>query len=84
MKIQTQQHPWNVYCGITWTAIDDDSYDGAPDSHSPVGSGKTELEAVIDLAEQTVEHLETQVDRWIRAEWATRKELTDLRHPEFK
>jgi hypothetical protein len=35
-----------------WSAIDDDTYDGAPDSHCPVGRGRTEIEAVADLIEQ--------------------------------
>jgi hypothetical protein len=87
MKIETQKHP--PYLGRTgwvtqWSAWDMDTYDGAPDSHCPVGTGSTELEAVIDLATQTVEKLETQLNRWICREWALRKELTDLRHPEFK
>lgn len=34
-----------------WVAVTDD-YDGAPDSHCPVGYGRTEAEAVADLKEQ--------------------------------
>jgi hypothetical protein len=63
MNIKTQQHPWNVYEGITWSAFDDDTYDNAPDSHCPVGNGRTEIEAINDLVEQIVERLETQLDR---------------------
>lgn len=37
-----------------WTAIFSDEYDGAPDSHHPVGMGKTEEEAIADLIEQDV------------------------------
>lgn len=42
-----------------WSAIDVDSYDGAPDSDSrtEIGYGETELAAVIDLMEQ-------MQDRW--------------------
>jgi len=32
-----------------WTAIDDDTYDGASDSRCPVGYGRTEQEAIDDL-----------------------------------
>ena len=35
-----------------WVAIFSDEYDGAPDSHSPVGLGKTQDEAVADLIEK--------------------------------
>jgi hypothetical protein len=66
MKIITQAHPWNHYEGITWTAWDDDTYDGAPDSHCPVGNGSSEREAINDLVEQIVEKLETQLDRCLR------------------
>ncbi len=38
-----------------WIAIDEDTYDGAPDSHSPIGYGATEAEAVADLLEQIEE-----------------------------
>ena len=34
-----------------WAAIFADSYDGAEDSHCPMGFGKTEDEAVADLIE---------------------------------
>jgi hypothetical protein len=65
MKIKTEDHGWSVYEGQVWTAIDDDTYDGAPDSHSPVGWGHTEMDAINDLVEQIVEKLETQLDRCI-------------------
>ena len=35
-----------------WKAIDQNSYDGAPDGNNSVGSGDTALEAVADLIEQ--------------------------------
>jgi hypothetical protein len=35
-----------------WTAIDDDTYDGPG---SPIGSGRTEQEAIADLLEQIEE-----------------------------
>jgi hypothetical protein len=38
-----------------WCAYDEDTYDGAPDSHCPIGYGATEEEAVADLMEQIEE-----------------------------
>ncbi len=35
-----------------WSAIDEDTYDGADDSRCPIGRGATEAEAVADLLEQ--------------------------------
>lgn len=35
-----------------WRAIDQNSYDGAPDGNNSMGSGETALEAVSDLIEQ--------------------------------
>jgi hypothetical protein len=35
-----------------WSAVDDDTYDGAPDQHSAIGYGATEEEAIRDLREQ--------------------------------
>lgn len=35
-----------------WSAIDNDTYDGAEDSNHPVGRGATEAEAITDLKEQ--------------------------------
>ena len=34
-----------------WVAVTDD-YDGAEDSHCPIGWGRTEAEAIADLMEQ--------------------------------
>ncbi len=38
-----------------WSAIDDDTYDGAEDSHCPIGHGATEQDAIDDLLEQIEE-----------------------------
>jgi hypothetical protein len=38
-----------------WSAIDSDTYDGAPDSHCPIGRGPTKEAAVADLLEQIEE-----------------------------
>lgn len=40
-----------------WSAIDEDTYDGAPDTHPPcpIGRGATEAEAIADLLEQIQE-----------------------------
>lgn len=35
-----------------WSAIDDDTYDGADDSSCPIGRGATEQEAIDDLLDQ--------------------------------
>lgn len=35
-----------------WFAIDTDTYDGAPDGHSPVGMGPTPEAAIADLMER--------------------------------
>ena len=37
-----------------WSAVTDD-YDGAEDSHCPIGYGRTETEAIADLMEQIEE-----------------------------
>jgi len=44
MKITTEQR----YDG-SWAAIDEDTYDGAPDGNNTYGSGNTEQEAIEDL-----------------------------------
>jgi hypothetical protein len=66
MKIHTEEQAWSVYEGTTWTAIDTDTYDGAPDSNSPVGWGHTERDAINDLVGQFIEELEEKIDdlRW--------------------
>jgi hypothetical protein len=38
--------------GPEWTAVDDDTYDGAEDSRSPMGWGRTEKEAINDLKDK--------------------------------
>lgn len=43
-----------IYHG-EWMAVDDDTYDGAPDSKSPCGVGSTEQEAIDDLREKIAE-----------------------------
>jgi len=35
-----------------WSAVDDATYDGAEDSHCPIGYGRTEAEAIADLMQQ--------------------------------
>lgn len=40
---------------MDYSAVDDDTYDGAPDSHCPIGRGATEADAVHDLAVQSVD-----------------------------
>ena len=53
MKIATDYWPKPIPIReFDWTAVDSDSYDGAPDSHSPVGYGRTENEAITDLLTQ--------------------------------
>lgn len=44
-----------------WSAVFD-NYDGAPDSHHPMGFGQTELSAVADLLEQDRERSELRAD----------------------
>ena len=63
MNINTQYHGFSPYSkGDVWTATDDDTYDGAPDSNWPVGWGYTEKEAINNLVEQIVERLEDRID----------------------
>jgi len=52
MDIQIERHSLGVYGGVRYSAIDADSYDGAPDSESPMGWGSTPDEAEADLLEQ--------------------------------
>jgi hypothetical protein len=70
MDIKTEKHPPYAHRGqwvTTWSAWDMDTYDGAPDSHCPVGSGSTEAEAINDLVEQITDRLEDKVDELIAA-----------------
>lgn len=48
---------------LAWSAIDDSTYDGAPDSHCPIGRGRTEAEAIADLKEQIEERDEERASR---------------------
>ena len=52
MKIRTTG-PYATYSGgpFEWSAVDDDTYDGAEDSsnRNMVGYGRTEAEAIADL-----------------------------------
>lgn len=53
MKIKTSYvYPPIPQRTMDWQAWDDDTYDGAEDSHSPIGWGATEQEAIDDLKEQ--------------------------------
>ena len=53
MKIVTHYEPKPIPDRRSdWDAIDDDTYDGAEDSHCPVGRGATEQEAIDDLMQQ--------------------------------
>jgi hypothetical protein len=38
-----------------WSAVDDNTYDGAEDSHCPIGYGATERDAIDDLKRQIEE-----------------------------
>ena len=38
-----------------WQALRPDTYDGAPDSHSTIGLGRTPVEALAHLLEQEME-----------------------------
>lgn len=53
MKIRTTyEYPPIPDRSMDWSAIDDDTYDGAEDSHCPIGRGATEAEAIADLKQQ--------------------------------
>lgn len=53
MKIVTEfVHPPIPIRQFDWSAIDDDTYDGAEDSHCPIGYGATEQAAIDDLLDQ--------------------------------
>jgi hypothetical protein len=70
MDIKTEKHPPYVHKGqwvTRWSAWDMDTYDGAPDSHCPVGDGGTEIEAINDLVEKIVDRLEEKVDELMAA-----------------
>lgn len=53
MKIRTEfVYPPIPDRSFDWVATDDDTYDGAEDSHCPIGFGATEQEAIDDLISQ--------------------------------
>ena len=65
MNIQTTKTP------LGWQAIDEDSYDGADESHDcgslyPIGHGDTEQEAIDDLMEQLDRPYSLEVVRGMR------------------
>jgi len=61
MKIRTEYvYPPIPGRSMDWSAVDDDTYDGAPDSNCPIGRGPTEEAAIADLREQL---LEQELDR---------------------
>ncbi len=54
MKIKTERLRY-VPTSMAWSAIDEDTYDGAPDCIGPehcVGTGPTEIDAICDLMDQ--------------------------------
>jgi len=58
MKITTDYWPKPIpWRKFDWSAVDSDTYDGAPDTHPPcpIGRGATEAEAIADLLEQIEE-----------------------------
>ena len=56
----------------TWIAVDDDTYDGAPDSHCPLGWGFSKRAAVEALRESYELHEDDDgimaCDIWLRAQ----------------
>ena len=55
MKIKTEYDPRALMPSWEWLAVDDDTYDGAPDAGPKaraIGYGATEAEAIADLLEQ--------------------------------
>ena len=56
MKIRTDFiYPPIPNRSFDWQAIDEDTYDGAENSHCPIGHGASEAEAIADLLEQIAE-----------------------------
>lgn len=53
MIIKTQEHEWAPE-SMRWSAVDDDTYDGAEDSktRAQIGWGATEQDAIDDLVDQ--------------------------------
>lgn len=55
LTISTTYHGASVFPKTRWTAIDSETYDGAPDSKPPyncIGYGNTEAEAIVDLMDE--------------------------------
>lgn len=72
MKLRTTYDPKPIpTSAYDWSAVDDETYDGAPDSgnRNQVGYGKTEAEAVADL--MAFMDLELRSERYALF-WATR------------
>lgn len=79
MKITTQfVYPPIPVRTMDYSAIDDDTYDGAPDAHCPVGHGATEEEAIRNLAEQWEELELAELER-LEADARERNDATTLR-----
>jgi hypothetical protein len=56
IKIRTTfEYPPIPVRSFDWSAIDDDTYDGADDSSCPIGHGATEQDAIDDLLDQLEE-----------------------------
>ena len=52
MKIRTMYDPPPIPLRqFDWSAIDEDTYDGAPDGGGRIGYGRTEQEAIDELME---------------------------------
>lgn len=79
MKISTQFHgniwPKPEMANQTWSAVDQNTYDGAPDSFSIMGWGRTEQEAIDDLRMRTAERASSQDDLRNLLEGIPREEL---------
>ncbi len=60
MNIRTDYDPKPIPLRqFDWIAVDDDTYDGAPECHCPIGFGATEQDAIDDLLEQIAERAES-------------------------
>jgi hypothetical protein len=56
IKVRTTfEYPPIPVRSFDWSAIDDDTYDGADDSNCPIGHGATEQDAIADLLDQIEE-----------------------------
>ena len=61
MKIRTSfVYPPIPVRDFDWSAVDDDTYDGAEDGVYIIGFGKTEQEAINDLLEQVCQSSESR------------------------